>query len=254
MPKLSYKEINPEGQKTIILLHGLGATSDSWQYQWPVLARAGYRVIAPDFEGFGQTEYNRGAMTVKSMADDIYDLLKELRIQKVNLCGLSMGGAVAQQFALDHPVITDKLILSNTAAHFMSRKGGLLYFFPRYIFFRVTPPIVRAKVIAKIIFPFPEQKEYRDEFIDEIMQAHPGAYMKAAANLIKFDMRDAIHRIKAPTLIISGKLDKTTPLYLQEFLRQEIKDAKHIVLEGGHVTSIDSQDEYNKEILDFLGK
>jgi pimeloyl-ACP methyl ester carboxylesterase len=254
MSKLAYKEIHPEGEKTVLLLHGLGANSNSWQYQWSVLANAGYRVIIPDFEGFGETGYAKGPMTIKSMSNDIYDLLKELRIQKVNICGLSMGGAVAQQFALDHPVITDRLILSNTASCFMSRKGGVFYFFPRYILFRVTPPIVRAKVISKIIFPFPDQQEYRAEFIDEIMQAHPGAYMKAAANLIKFDLREAIHRIKAPTLIISGKLDKTTPLYLQEFLHQEIKGSRHIILAGGHVTSIDSQADFNKEMLDFLSK
>jgi hypothetical protein len=57
MPKLYYKELNPSGEKAIVLLHGLGATSDSWQYQWDVLGKAGYRVIVPDFI-VGKPTYN----------------------------------------------------------------------------------------------------------------------------------------------------------------------------------------------------
>ena len=253
MPKLYYKDINPSGEKAVVLLHGLGATCDSWQMQFAPLEAAGYRIIAPDFVGFGQTDYDGEQLNIKAMSEDIYELLKVLNIQKASLVGLSMGGAVALQFALDHPVIIDKLVVSNTASCFMSRKGGFWYFLPRFILFNITPAIVKARFISWIVFPYEHQAEFRAEFIKQVLQSHPKAYLRTAKSLLKFDLRDAIHRIKAPTLVIGGREDSTTPLYLQEFIHNEIKSSKMVVLDGGHVTSIDSAEGYNEAVLEFLG-
>src|SRR5690348_1429 len=101
---LHYQEFHPaEGkkrmEKTILLLHGLGAHSDMWQFQWPAFTEAGYRVVVPDLKGFGKSAYRKGPINVKTMSDDIYEFLKAINVQRAHFVGLSLGGAISMQFA-----------------------------------------------------------------------------------------------------------------------------------------------------------
>ncbi|PIR32121.1 MAG: hypothetical protein COV36_05110, partial [Alphaproteobacteria bacterium CG11_big_fil_rev_8_21_14_0_20_44_7] len=253
MTKLYFQEFNPSGKKTAIFVHGLGATSDSWGYQFEAFTQAGYRVIAPDMRGFGKTPYSGGDINVKIMADDLFKLVQGLGIREFDLIGLSMGGAISQQFALDHPEMVRKLALANTAARFMARKGGVFYYLPRYALFPLCPSKLRAKIIAWYIFPQKGCEQYRKEFESQILEGNQFAYMRAAASLIKYDLYEQISQIKAPTIVFTGTRDKTTPLAMQNYLCEQIAGAKHIILEGGHVTAVDSHREFNKELLDFLG-
>lgn len=250
---LFFKEFNPTGNKTVVFLHGLGAHSDSWEYQWDVFANAGYRVIVPDFTGFGRSPYVRGRISVKTLADDLYNLFKKINVQRAHFVGLSLGGAVAMQFALDHPVIVEKLVLSNTSARFFA-KGKMRYFMVRFISSKLLPRKTLARAMAGYTFPKPEQQEWRDAFVKQILESNRKGYMRLAKSFIKYDLTEEIQRIKAPTLIIGGEEDRTLPLHMQEYIHSKIKNSQMVIFPGGHVSSVDSAEDFNREVLAFLGE
>ena len=237
--------------KTVILLHGLGAHSDSWQLQWPALQEAGYRVIVPDFTGFGRSAYSRGPVTVKTLSDEVYAMMRQIGIQRAHIIGLSLGGAVAMQFALDHPVIVEKLVLSNTAARFVN-KARIKYFALRFLSAKLLSRNVIANSMANFTFPKPEHGEFRAAFVAQILQSNRRAYMRLAKSFLRYDLEREIQRIKAPTLIVSGAEDRTLPTYMQEFLHERIKGSKLVMMPGGHVSAVDSSGEFNRAMVEFL--
>lgn len=103
---------DPNG-KPLLLLHGGGADHAllSWQEVMQLWPENGYRLIAPDLPGYGQSAVPDKDYTLDFYSGFISLLLTELRISRVSLCGLSLGGGIALQFALNHQNLTDKLVL-----------------------------------------------------------------------------------------------------------------------------------------------
>ena len=253
---LFYQDINSDADKdankTVTMIHGLGANSDMWKYQFDAFTAAGYRIIAPDLPGFGKSEYHGDEQNAKTMADAVLTTLRQAGVERTHIIGLSMGGAVAQRFTLDYPEFVEKLVLANTAAHFLSRKGGWFYFGPRYALFPISPRKIRSWIIANYVFKNPEHKQYRQEFYEQLLTGNYHAYIKSGLAMAKFDVREELKNIKAPTLVIGGKNDPTTPVYLQEYLRDNINGAQLTVFDCNHVSAVEVHEEFNKEVLDFL--
>lgn len=249
-----YQEFNPSAKNTIVLIHGLGASSEMWEFQFEPLTKAGYRVIAPDMPGFGKSPESNETLTIESMADEVANLMRDLKIAKANIIGLSMGGAIAQKFALKHPEKLERLILSNTAARFANKIFGIKYLALRYLMLKIIPRRSGAKSIAKFVFPKKDQQYFRDEFIKQILQASDKAYFQATKAIIDHDLRKEITNIKAPTLLVSGKEDRLTMPFQLRKINGLIPHSKLVMLAGGHVTPVDSADDFNREILAFLDK
>ena len=153
---LHYLEENPDHSETIILLHGLGVDVDSWAFQIPVLAAAKFRVIAVDLRGFGASTFPGGQFRIKDMAADIHHLLQTLKIEKVHLVGISMGGVVAQQFALEYPSFLEKLVLVNTFASLKPDNfSQFIYFYFRLLMVHTLGIKAQANAVAQRIFPEP---------------------------------------------------------------------------------------------------
>lgn len=118
---LHYADPNPGGSPVVLLLHGLGATSESWAAQVPVL-------VAPDARGFGRSIYP-GQTSVPEMATDMAELLRQLEISSAHVVAISMGGTLALQLALDHSTYVQSLLLANTFARLHpDGLSGWLYF------------------------------------------------------------------------------------------------------------------------------
>ncbi len=107
-------EINPHGSPVVLLLHGLGATGESWGLQFPALQEAGFRVLAPDVRGFGKSTNPKGRLTIRDLARDMALLLNYLQAHPAHIVGISMGGAIALQLTLDYPNLVHRLVLVNT--------------------------------------------------------------------------------------------------------------------------------------------
>lgn len=112
--KMAYMDVNPEGRKSILLLHGKNFNASYWEETIKALTQQGFRVIAPDQIGFGKsTKPENYQYTFQQLALNTKAVLEELNIDEITVLGHSMGGMLATRFALMFPEITEKLILEN---------------------------------------------------------------------------------------------------------------------------------------------
>ena len=155
---LHYSDLNPDGTPIVILLHGLGATGDSWQLQFPALIESGFRILAPDMRGFGKSTYPEGHNNPRIMAEDVANFLNRLDVTSVYVVGISMGGTIALQFTLDHPSMVDSLLLVNTFARLRPKKISYWLFYSiRFLLIHVLGISNQARFVVKRLFPYPEQ-------------------------------------------------------------------------------------------------
>lgn len=252
--KIHYLDENSSSLKTVLLLHGLGANSQSWLFQTPALHQEGYRTIAPDAPGFGKSTYPGGRATIALFAQPLASLIGSLGLRNVTIVGISMGGTLALQLALDHPEWVSRLVLVNTFAHLnVSSPRVLPYFLLRFILVHTLGIQTQAKAVARRIFPDPDQEILRQGLIEQVIQADPRAYRAAMRALGRFDVRNRLQEIDLPTLVVTGSQDTTVPIEAQNDLAQRIVDAKHIFIEGaGHAVTVEKPDQFNQVLVEFL--
>jgi 3-oxoadipate enol-lactonase len=254
MTLLHYLDPNPSGSPAVLLLHGLGANSYSWTLQFDPLISAGFRPIAPDTPGFGESPYDGRGWSVARSASAMADLLQELEAIPAHMVGISMGGTIAQQIALDFPQLVRKLVLVSTFAILRpTRLSGWFYFLQRFILVHTLGLPTQARLVAGRIFPGEDQQIMRDQLIKQISQADPRAYRVAMRSLGVFNSKRRLGEIKKPTLIVTGDRDSTVPLPSQRILVERIPGARQVIIPGaGHAVTIDQPELFNRELLGFL--
>lgn len=238
----------------MLLLHGLGANGSSWSLQFEPLISAGLRPLAVDIPGFGESRYDGRGWNFKRIAHILADLIIELQAGPVFVMGLSMGGVIAQQFALDFPELVRKLVLVSTFA--VLRPANLsqwIYFVQRAVVVHTVGLATQSKIVARRVFPESEQAGLREVAEKQIASADSRAYRAAMRNLGLFNSRSRLREIKAPTLVISGANDSTILPLRQKVLAEGIPGAKHVIIpNAGHAVSIDQFEAFNGILVKFL--
>jgi len=254
MATLHYLDPNPAGNPIVLLLHGLGANGSSWTLQFDPLVKEGFRPIAPDTPGFGASPYDGKGWSIQRSAAVMAKLLMDLNSNSAHVVGISMGGTIAQQIALDFPMVVKNLVLVNTYSILRpTRLSGWLYFLQRFILVHTLGLPTQAKFVAARIFPGEDQQVMRELLIEQINQADPRAYRAAMRSLGFFKSTPRLSQITVPTLVVTGDRDTTVSVASQRKLAEKIKGAKHVFIpDAGHAVTIDQPDLFNKELLDFL--
>ena len=254
--RIHYLDLNPGADKIALLLHGLGATCQSWRLQFPPLLSSGYRILVPDARGFGKSSFPGGGTSIQAMAGDIAALLQQEKVTRADVIGISMGGALALQLALDHPHWVDRLVLVNTFARLRPKRvRAWAYFVLRFFLIHTTGLPFQARLVARRIFPHPQQAHLRAELLDEILQADPNGYRATMRALARFNVSRHLNEICAPTLIISGEVDTTIPLEDQQKLASGISIVEHVVIPGaGHAVTAEKPMEFNRALMDYLAR
>lgn len=250
---IHYEEHNTTGSPAVLLLHGLGSAGIDWLLQFKPLAEAGYRVLAPDLRGFGQSSWP-GHTSVPAMTQDMALLLDTLGVEAVHVSGISMGGTVALQLALDHVERVRRLALVNTFARLRPQGiSGYLYFPLRMVLMYTLGLETQARLVAQRIFPYPEQVVHRLQLYHRIVHTDPRAYRAAMWALVRFNVEDRLGEVRVPTLVVTGGQDTTVPPAAQHPLVARIPDAQQAVIsEGGHAVIADHPVEFNRVLLPFL--
>lgn len=255
-PSLSihYLDLNPEGSRAVLLLHGLGATGESWGLQFEPLKDAGFRVLAPDGRGFGQSSCPKPCRSIKEMASDYIQFLRELGVNKTNVAGISMGGTVALQMAVERPDLVDRLVLVNTFSKLQPPSlSGWFYFAYRFFLVHTVGLPVQARAVAKRIFPHPGQNDLRQSLFEQVSQADPSGYRAAMRALARFNIHHRLKEITSPTLVITGEKDSTIPPAAQHSMAEAIPGARQVIIPGGgHGVSADQPEAFNRILIDFL--
>lgn len=254
MTRLNYLDPNPSGAPVVLLLHGLGATGISWSLQLTVLSKAGFRPIAPDAPGFGDSAYDGAGWSARRMAAIHVDLLKKMECDSAHVVGLSMGGVIAQQIVHDFPHLVRKLVLASTFTVLRpNTPSGWYYFLRRILAITIFGLNTQAHVVAERIFPNPDQESLREILVATISSADPRAYRGAMLALGRFDSRKWLAQIQTPTLIVTGTDDSTVSSKAQKLLVDGIPGARQVIVQGaGHAIPIDRTEEFNRILLEFL--
>jgi 3-oxoadipate enol-lactonase len=251
---LHYLESTAPGAEIVFLLHGLGASGESWALQIPALESEGFSILAPDARGFGRSSYPGGSTCIAEMSADFAALLEHLQTGPVHVVGISMGGTHALQLAISHPELVRKLVLVNTFSRLRpSRFNEWIYFALRFLLVHTLGMNVQARSVAQRIFPRPEQEIYRQALIEQIMQADPAGYRAAMRALAAFNADPYLAGIRCPTLIITSMDDTTVNPNAQRKLAQGIPNARQILIpQAGHAVIADQAEKFNEILLAFL--
>jgi len=254
MPPLHTLDPNPTAKPAVLLIHGLEADGSSWTLQLPPLVQVGFRPLAPDMPGFERSPYAGRGWNIPGMAARLAKLREDLGTGPAHVVGLSMGGTIAQQFALDYPQLTRKLVLVCTFAVLRPETvSGWFYFLRRFLVVNTLGLPAQAKFVAGRIFPDPQNESLRQLLVASILQADPRAYRAAMRALGLFNSVHRLKEIRVPTLVVTGMKDTTVSPARQKKLADGIAGAQQVILpEAGYAFPIDRPDLFNQELLSFL--
>ena len=258
MPKVktnnveTYYETYGEGTP-LVFITGVGACLKLWQPQIEPFSKH-FKVIIYDVRGHGQSTGSNEKYSIELCASDLKVLLDEIGVTKTHICGLSMGGLIAQQFALDYPSMVDRLVLAGTFCH-LGMYGWFLIKFAKLLN-RIALVFIsmetNAKIGAKGLFRKKEQKELRDFFIREVAKISKKEYIKVVDATYAFDSLKRLKEIESPTLILNAEGEKEERKQA-EIMHREIRNSrKALILDTAHASNLEKPEEFNKLVLDFL--
>jgi 3-oxoadipate enol-lactonase len=253
---LFYLDPFPQNAELVLLLHGLGTEGSSWTNQMQALGTAGFRPVAPDLPGFGRSKFTGNRWSIKNTTRVVFDLVASLNITQFHIVGISMGGTVALQGAIDFPDKIKGLTLINTFATLRPKRAGEWYYLlKRYFKARLGGAGSQAELTARRIFPKPDQDMLRQELIRHIRQTDPEVYKTAMLELGTYNARGSLKSISLPVLVLTGENDTTVPLENQHDLVAGIQGAEQIMIkDAGHGVIIDQPAEVNRYLIEFLKK
>lgn len=236
----------------VLLLHGLGSRGSDWQLQTPVL-RDTYRVIVPDLRGHGDSPKPPGPYTMVMMAADVVALLTRLDTGPVHVVGLSMGGMIGFQLAVDQPEWVRSLVVVNSTPDLVPRTTAeRLQVARRRWLARLASPERTGRFLAGRLFPKPEQAPLREMVVREWATNDRAAYVAALEGCLGWSVLSHVGAIRCPVLVLSGDRDYL-PLDAKQQVTALIPGARLVVIaDSGHATPIDQTEQFNAHLLAFL--
>jgi pimeloyl-ACP methyl ester carboxylesterase len=264
MPQVTVNNINmyyrTVGEGTpLVMIMGFTANSDWWPEQMIEDLSKDFKLILPDNRGSGRSEIGRQWYSMKQFADDTIALMDSLEIENAHILGVSMGGMIAQEIALNYPERVNQLILACTACG--PRRGSILSkervsLWKNYLF----NSKVRQRILAVNIFfspkylktePFEELHKFAAKM--NIAPIKTEGKIRQLGAILQFNSYSRLPSLKNPTLIIAGSLDYMIPIKNAYILATQIPNSKLVIFEGhGHAFFNESIDETILTVSDFL--
>jgi pimeloyl-ACP methyl ester carboxylesterase len=253
-----YYEVHGKGEP-LVLIMGLGVSNIGWFLIRDKLASE-YRVIVFDNRGTGRSDKPEMPYTTKMMAADVAGLLDVLGIGAANVFGHSMGGMIAQEFALNYPDRLNNLILGGTHCGPPKRIPPT----PELMAFASDPELAKMSAAdkARATIPWAWNKEYVEknpaaiERYIALASEYPTpshAWVSQTNVIMSHDTYDRLPDIKSQTLVIAGSQDRMIPYENSKLLASRIPNAEVAIIENaGHEYFDDSTEKSSKIILDFL--
>jgi len=252
--------------KPVVLIHGWPSVAQMWEYQMPVLADAGYRVITYDRRGFGRSSVPYKDYDYDHLSTDLYGLLEELDLKDVTLVGFSMGGGEVVRYLHRYGTArVSKVVLVGAVTPFLHQTPD-------------NPQGVPTEVFEGMIQGLSNDRAaFLDEFGKNFFGVTPGvegpseAYLRyfhtlsmmsaghatvECAKAFSFtDFRPDLPSVTVPTLIIHGSADRIVPIEISgDLTAKALPHAQYIVYEGApHGLFFTHKERLNKDLIAFIG-
>lgn len=221
----------------LLMLHGFLSSKESFLRQIGFFGNF-YKVIALDLAGFGENGDLKKPYSLETYVEEVINLINFFGGEAI-IMGHSFGGRIAIKLASEHPEKVKALVLVDSAG--LKPKRGIKYFYRKTGYFFMKKFLPRERL---------EKKYFSPDYIG----LSPN--MKGTFNFVTKEFLDCkLSKIDAFTLIVWGKNDKETPLYMAKRLYKGIKNSKLYLIEGaGHFPFIDKFDEFNFVVKEFLSE
>jgi 3-oxoadipate enol-lactonase len=246
-----YVEVEgPAGTPVLMLSNSLGTNLHMWDDQMADWTQH-LRVVRYDRRGHGKSGVPKGPYSMERFGRDVLAVIDALNIDKINWCGLSMGGMVGQWLGANAANRIDKLILSNTH-----------YNYPDKAPWSDRIKFVQEKGLAQLVDANMERwftKGFRERAPQSIahmktmfLGTAPAGYIACCEAIRDMDFTASNPTIQAPTLVIVGSQDPATPPAAGEAIAKQIKGAKLAALDAAHIANIEQPKQYAETVLNFL--
>jgi 3-oxoadipate enol-lactonase len=243
------------GGPPVVLLHGYPFNRSIWREQVAGLS-ANYRIITPDLRGHGETTVGDTTPTMAEMARDVAALLDELGIERVTLCGLSMGGYVALAFYRHFPLRVRALVLADTRPQTDTPEARRNREEQARKILQEGMESIADDFLKKVLTAatISERPEITERVRQMILKTNPqGAANALRAMAARPDQTEFLEEISAQTLILVGSEDQITPLKDAELMHREIGGSRLEIIEGAaHLSNLERPAEFNHALKDFL--
>lgn len=248
--RLYYRLEGRQDLPVLVLSHSLGCDHGMWAQQMPDLLKS-FQVLRYDTRGHGASDVPAGDYTIAHLGRDVLGMADALGIQNFSFCGISMGGAIGQWLAVHARESVSALVLANSSAQFSSEtlesrrrtvlEGGM--------------KSVADAVLQR--FFSPERLAQRDPYIESmrsvLLGTDPAGYAGCCAALRDMDHKPVLAQIHAPTLVIAGDRDFSTPWEGHcDILARGISGAEAVRMSTAHLSNLEQPHAFTAAVLDFL--
>jgi 3-oxoadipate enol-lactonase len=244
--------------KLLIFLHGIGGNKSNWDRQLAFFSPHA-KAVAMDIRGYGESDDYAAKASITDFAEDVLTVVEHFGAGQVHLIGLSLGGRIAQRFAMNYPDRVASLTLADARpdtrdtrtpeqreqflqARSVPLKNGK------------TPSDIAPAVVNGLVGPN-ASKAVKDELIAAMSTLRVPSYLKTIEANLNDDFVGSLENITAPTLVLVGEHDTTTPPVLSEELATVIPNAElEIIRDSGHLSNVEQPDAFNQRLWTFLQK
>jgi 3-oxoadipate enol-lactonase len=244
--------------RPVILLHGMSNHCLAWAPQLDALAAAGWRAVLPDLAGHGRSDPVTGRTTTEDLAGDVVALLDVLEVAAAPVCGLSLGGMVAQQLLVDHPERVTGALVASAGTNLTFPAAEQVIASWKAIWLAPDGPRKRLEATWEGL----ASPAYRDSPAGRAFYASwwrllgevSGQALAAVADgLLSFDVTEALAGVGVPVLAVAGEHDRLATPEMVEQVAASVPGGRLEVVEGAqHLVNLERPDRFNELLLGLL--
>ncbi len=250
--KIRYLE-SGNSDKTLVLIHGLGASAERWEQVMPIFAEK-FRVVIPDLIGFGYSDKPLADYTIDFFSNFLKDFLESANITRTHLIGSSLGGQITAEFTASNPKTVEKLILVSPSGVMKQSTPAL----DAYIMAALYPNPQNAKNAFEMMEGSGESIDERivNGFIERMTL--PNAKLAFMSTVLGLKNAEIITKkltsILTQTMLIWGSVDPVIPIHHADDFISSLKDCRFVRMDGcGHTPYVQQPRAFSEKVLDFLG-
>jgi 3-oxoadipate enol-lactonase len=248
---LNHRFDGPDDAPVLVMGSSLGTTGAMWDQQVVPFTQH-FRLLRFDTRGHGGSPAPPGPYTMDELGGDVLALLDRLGIERASFCGLSIGGMIGMWCASEAPERIDRLVLCCTVPHF-----------PPPELWNERADTVREQGIEPMVEPALERwlpQEIRrarpeaEEHLRAMIASTPAEGYAGCCEAIRdMDLRGRLASIEAPTLVVAGSDDPSTPKEKVRPIADAVAGARYVEIEGAaHIANVAQPDAFDAAVLEFL--
>jgi 3-oxoadipate enol-lactonase len=238
----------------LVMIMGLGYSHEMWHRTWPVMASK-YRTIVFDNRGVGQSDVPPGPYLIAQMAADTAAVMDAAGLEQAHVMGVSMGGVIAQEFAITYPHRVRSLILGCTTCGGKESVAAAPNVLQVLMARATMTPEEGAEAMVPFIYDASTPRSRIDEDLAIRRRTFPTAagYLAQLQGVVAWTGYERLPQIKAPTLIIHGETDQLVPPQNAHILHERIAGSRLAMLpNASHILMTDQPQACHGALLEFL--